>query len=130
MPMKRTKPAAVAMPRVLTAILGTLGVSAGLAFGAGCDDEEPFFKSCPLSTSIVELCREDQPNTELTCLVTQHPMCVEGVCATWEGSGTFCSRTCTDTADCPPESACLPYLDGSLSICVPDERPEPGQLTP
>lgn len=121
-PMKRTM--AVAVPMVLA------GLFVAVTSGTGCDDEEPFFRSCPLSTSIVELCREDQPNTELTCLVTQHPMCVEGVCATWEGSGTFCSRTCTDTADCPPESACLPYLDGSLSICVPDERPEPGQLTP
>lgn len=95
-----------------------------------CDETEPFFRSCPLSTSIVAICKEDQPNTELTCVVTQHPMCDEGVCAAWEGSGTFCSRTCTGSSECPPESACLPYLDGTLSVCVPDERPAPGQLTP
>lgn len=105
-------------------------LAALFATGSGCDDEEPFFRSCPLSTSIVEVCKEDQPNTELTCVVTEHPMCVEGVCAAWEGSGTFCSRTCTGTSECPPDSSCLPYLEGGLSICVPDERPEPGQLTP
>lgn len=96
-----------------------------------CDEAEPFFRACPLSSSIVAVCREDQPNTDLTCVVTEHPMCDERVCAAWEGSASFCTRTCELTSDCPPASSCLPYLRGmDISVCVPDERPAPATVAP
>jgi hypothetical protein len=92
---------------------------------SACDEGEPFYRTCPLSASILALCEEDQPGTELTCVVTDHPMCDEGVCAAWEGSASFCSRTCTTTDDCPTESKCLAYLEGSgIQVCVPDVRPQ------
>jgi len=111
----------------LSLAMALMGIA--VAFASGCDDEAEFFRSCPLSSSIIEVCREDQPNTDLTCVVTEHPMCDERVCAAWEGSGSFCSRTCELTSDCPPDSVCLPYLQGlDISVCVPNERPPAGRL--
>lgn len=113
----------------LSTVKTLIGFAIAAALAGGCDDELEFFRSCPLSSSIIEVCREDQPNTDLTCVVTEHPMCDERVCAAWEGSGSFCSRTCELTSDCPPDSVCLPYLQGlDISVCVPNERPPAGQL--
>ncbi len=112
---------AIASIRSVSALLGLLLACSG---ASGCDEGEPFFGACPLSSSIIELCEEERPGTELTCVVTDHPMCNEGVCAAWEGSASFCSRICLTTDDCPLASQCLPYLEGSgIQLCVPDELP-------
>lgn len=95
-------------------------------FVGGCDEEEPFFRHCPLSETLIEVCQENEPDTALTCVVREHPMCDERVCAAWEGSDSFCSRVCTADAECPPASTCKVYLD--YSVCVPDALP-PGPLT-
>jgi len=99
-------------------------VLGALAFSA-CDDAEPFFHHCPLSTTIIDVCEQESTDTELTCVVREHPMCEEQVCASWKGSDSFCSRACAADSDCPVDSTCQAYL--AYSVCVPNAVP-PGPL--
>ena len=94
-----------------------------LSFGlhAACDEEPDFFHPCPLSSSIVEACEAEGQNTQLTCVVTDHPMCEEKVCAAWENSPSFCTRVCDAQEACPLGSTCEAYLD--FKICVPEVVP-------
>jgi hypothetical protein len=85
---------------------------------AGCDGPPGPFEPCPLSQSILNVCAEDAEGTVITCVVESHPMCTDGICASWEGSEPFCSNPCDTDADCPSGSACLDYL--ALSFCVPE----------
>ncbi len=95
--------------------LGALGV-------AGCEDPADF-ESCPLSQSIVEACQADDTNSVLTCVVGDHPMCEESICASWEGSEPFCSRACQTVADCPADSTCEQHL--GTQLCVPASATSP-----
>lgn len=95
-------------------------VLGALALGA-CDEDPAFFHECPLSDTILELCAEQSDDTQLTCIVREHPMCEESICASWKGSASFCSRECTDDAGCPTDSTCQTYLD--FKVCVPNTPP-------
>lgn len=88
-----------------------------------CDEPPGPFEPCPLSQSILNACAEDAEGTVITCVVSRHPMCTEGVCASWEGSDSFCSQVCDADADCPAGSSCLDHLE--LSFCVPDSAIAP-----
>jgi len=101
-------------------------VLATFALASACDDEEPFFHSCPLSQTLINACAEQQENADITCAVREHPMCDESVCAKYRGSASFCTRSCTTDADCPTESTCQDYLvfeDDQFRFCVPNEPP-------
>lgn len=104
------------LPLWVSLVLGALGIAA-------CDDAEPFFKHCPLSTSIIEVCQEESTDIEFTCIVAEHPMCDEQVCASWKGSDSFCSRACAADSECPVDSTCQLHLD--FSVCVPNALPGP-----
>ncbi|MCB9729487.1 MAG: hypothetical protein H6744_08775 [Deltaproteobacteria bacterium] len=85
---------------------------------AACDDPE-LYGECPFSNSIEATCESQAGNTKLTCVVAEHPFCLESVCASWQGSSTFCTRACTADSDCPELSTCQTSLD--LSFCVENE---------
>ena len=97
-------------------------------FGAGCDEKVELFHDCPLSESILQACEAESTETEITCVVAQHPMCEERVCAEWEGSRSFCTKICDATHACPSGSSCEEYLN--FSFCVPDEIKTPPAVTP
>ena len=83
-------------------------------------ETEPLFIECPLSPSIKTACETEQQQTdeaELTCVVAEHPYCLESICASWRGSEPFCSRACEADTDCPADATCQEHL-GSL-FCVP-----------
>lgn len=98
-------------PRALVALLAFVSLG-------GCDEEE-FFRACPLSQRIVDVCEAESTSTAITCVVEDHPLCDEKVCASWKDSEPFCSRTCNVNADCPEGSTCEVYLD--FAFCVPAE---------
>ena len=79
-------------------------------------DEPQLYGDCPFSNRIVATCDSTVTNTNITCVVAEHPYCLESVCASWQGSTTFCSRACTSDAQCPEASTCRTSLD--LSFCV------------
>ena len=58
-----------------------------------------------------------------TCVVEEHPFCLEAICAAWEGGQPQCTRACTSSADCPTGATCQEHL--GVSFCV-DGAPEPG----
>jgi hypothetical protein len=84
---------------------------------SACDEPE-LYGDCPFSNRIVATCDSSTPSTSLTCVVAEHPYCLESVCASWQGSTTFCTRACTSDAQCPVASTCQTSLD--LSFCVED----------
>jgi hypothetical protein len=101
-----------------------------LALG-GCADEN-LFSTCPLSKSITETCAEQAGDqATFTCVVADHPYCNQSICASWLGSATFCTRSCSSNGDCegtPSPSTCEVHLAGEaeeLHFCVPDnQKPE------
>jgi len=100
-------------------VLPIAAITAITLAAVGCDDRPGLFTECPLSQSILNACAEDSESTFVTCVVESHPMCEEQVCASWEGSDSFCSRVCDVDADCPAGSRCLDYL--RFGFCVPDD---------
>ena len=105
----------VAMGRLTRICFALVLISIGAS--SGCD-EEPLFIDCPLSNSIVAACKEAADTTKFTCVVADHPFCFEKICASWKGSGSFCSRSCTSDGDCPPSSTCRQHLNSMF--CVPN----------
>jgi len=91
-----------------------LSVAAGIS---GCADEEVFI-DCPFSNSIESSCSSLDDTVAFTCVVESHPFCLDEICASWEGSRSFCTQRCEVDVDCPAESTCKESL--SLSFCVPD----------
>ena len=84
---------------------------------AGCADEEVFI-DCPFSNSIEASCSSYDDTVAFTCVVESHPFCLEEICASWEGSRSFCTQPCEVDVDCPADSACKQSLD--LKFCVPN----------
>ena len=58
-----------------------------------------------------------------TCVVADHPFCLEAVCAAWEGGQPQCTRNCETTADCPQGATCQEHI--GLRFCV-NGAAEPG----
>jgi hypothetical protein len=97
-------------------LLGAVVLLCGIIH-AGCA-ADPLFMECPLSKSIVETCAADSDNILFTCVVAEHPSCLESICASWLGEDAVCSQACGSDTDCPAGSTCKSHL--SLSFCVLD----------
>jgi hypothetical protein len=98
----------------------TILVAIGIGFTViGCDPEPPF-GTCPLSATILEVCEEEATDAVFSCVVASHPVCLDEVCASWQGSEPFCTLMCEDDVQCPEGSTCETYLDDRF--CVPADR--------
>ena len=86
-----------------------------LATGPGCAPD-PMFMECPLSNSIVAECQTDEDTILFTCVVAEHPYCLDSICASWQGSPAECTQSCQSDGDCPAGSTCQTHLN--LSFCV------------
>jgi len=105
-----------------------VAVTALGALSVGACDTTELFHDCPLSESIVDACEAESTTTDLTCVVTEHPLCEEQICASWRNSEPFCTQACSVNADCPVGSTCETYLD--FAFCVPTEVTTPVTTTP
>lgn len=103
---------------VARATLGLLPLLATFAAVSGCDPD-PLFEPCPLSNSIQQACAAEAEDTLYTCVVEDHPFCLEGVCASWLGQPSVCTKACASDTDCPDGTKCKTHLD--LKFCVQDE---------
>lgn len=54
--------------------------------------------------------------------MTDNLSCDSRICAVWQDSAPFCTVDCSDDADCPGGSNCVPFfLDSEADkFCVPD----------
>ncbi len=100
------------------ALLGLLLSLATIATASACDPD-PLFEPCPLSNSIQQACAAEAADTLYSCVVADHPFCLEGICASWLGQPSICTKACTSDTDCPEGSQCRAHLD--LQFCVLDE---------
>ena len=101
-----------------TLLLSAIAILCG-SVSAGCA-ADPLFMECPLSKSIVETCAADSDNILYTCVVGEHPSCLESICVSWLGAQAVCSQACAQGVDCPAGSVCKSHL--ALSFCVLDEH--------
>ena len=119
------------IPHFLVALL-MLGVTACHSDG--------LYDPCPLSKSIVAACSDAaqeglsctssddcgqglscvdgqcSDGTAFTCVVAEHPFCLEEICASWQGAPSVCTRECAIDDDCPGEGRCVQHQ--SLRFCV------------
>ena len=102
----------------MTFLIALLLLSLSAAIG-GCADEEVFI-DCPFSNSIETSCSSLDETVAFTCVVESHPFCLEEICASWEGSRSFCTQACELDVDCPAESTCKASLN--LKFCVPNSE--------
>ena len=112
-------------------------------FAVACHSDG-LYAECPLSNSILDACEQvpgegascataaDCPEglscaagqctdgTAYTCVVAEHPFCLEQICASWEGAESVCTRACTGDDDCPGEDKCMSH--NALRFCVASEQ--------
>ena len=86
-----------------------------IAIAPGCAPD-PMFMECPLSNSIVAECQTDEDSILFTCVVAEHPYCLDSICASWQGGPAECTQACQTDSECPAGSTCQEHLD--LSFCV------------
>lgn len=99
------------------------------------------YDPCPLSNSITEACDQVPgeglactsdaeceeglscvegrcaDGTAYTCVVAEHPFCLEEICASWEGAEALCTRACENDDDCPGLDRCKAH--NGIQFCVP-----------
>jgi len=113
----------------------------------GCDSKEEF-ETCEMSEkmksdcdfdSLTKTCDEFKTTCYASCMVGDHPQCLDGPCMIFQfrqlgstdtyKSTPFCTMECKKADPCPAEGACddcpkgstcLPFLD--KFYCVPDEH--------
>ena len=90
-------------------ILGAIALSPGCA-------PDPLFMECPLSNSIKATCEANAESIVYTCVVAEHPYCLESICASWQGSPAECSQACAGDSDCPEGASCQAHLD--MKFCI------------
>lgn len=124
---------------ILTALLVT-----GIGYLASACHSDGLYDPCPMSNSIQEAC-EQVPGegaecasdaecengltcvegrcadgTAYTCVVAEHPFCLEEICASWEGSEAVCTRACDSDGDCPGADQCKAH--NGLKFCVEADK--------
>ncbi len=100
------------------ALGGLLSLALATVTASACDPD-PLFEPCPLSHSIQQACAAEAEDTLYSCVVADHPFCLEGICASWLGQPAVCTKACASDADCPEGTQCKAHLD--LHFCVLDE---------
>ena len=118
----------------------SLLVASALALGAlGCHSDG-LYDPCPLSNSIKDACGKassegqscDESDdcqggltciegtcsdgTAYSCVVAEHPFCLERICASWQGAAPVCSRACESDDDCRDGYTCVGDL-GRSAFC-------------
>ena len=99
------------------ALAATLAAS---LLAVGCSDN--FGERCALPRIVDENCRSDSPDNKTSCVMTDNLSCDSRICAVWQDSAPFCTVDCSDDADCPGGSSCVPFfLDSEADkFCVLD----------
>lgn len=90
-----------------------------------CGEEGGFGSFCQLTPSMLDNCANEVEDSKLTCIYSGYPTCNGKVCAIWQESRAFCTRTCTDDGGCPGDATCQQYFEEKF--CIPNVLPEIGQ---
>ena len=103
-----------------------LGFALSLTFAltATACDPDPLYMECDLSSSIVDAC-EAREGDNFTCVVKEHPTCLEDICASYEDQQAVCTRSCNEDADCGSSPAAICYTDTLLTVTGSDGSQAP-----
>lgn len=128
---------------ILRATISALLLLSG-AFSAAACHSDGLYAPCPLSNSILDACSQtsgegeacataaDCPEglsctegqctdgTAYTCVVAEHPFCLEQICASWEGAASVCTRACATDDECPGDDKCMAH--NALRFCVSSDQ--------
>lgn len=107
--------------------------------GVACHSDG-LYDPCPLSNSIKDVCSQASAEgrscddsadcadgltcvdgtcsdgTAFTCVVAEHPFCLEQICASWQGAPSVCTRACVVDDDCPGTGSCVSHQ--GLDFCI------------
>jgi hypothetical protein len=123
--------------------ISALLILSGALFAVACHSDG-LYAPCPLSNSILDACAQAPgegavcttaaecseglscaagqctDGTAYTCVVAEHPFCLDQICASWEGTEPVCTRACVIDDDCPGADKCMAH--NSLRFCVVSEQ--------
>lgn len=113
---------------ILLLVLATLGCESKEQFEF-CDMSAKMKSDCEFDT-LDAICDPLQTTCYASCMVGDHPQCLDGPCMIFQfrelGSAdtymstSFCTFECADNEFCPEMSTCLQFLN--KKFCVPDEH--------
>jgi|GEM_PF-2569890 len=97
-----------------------------LALSVSACDPEPLYEGCPLSSRIQAVCDEqNQGKDDYTCVVREHPWCLEDICASYQDQPSVCTRACESDADCPSSPVAVCRADDILTVTAADGTTTP-----
>jgi hypothetical protein len=101
-----------------------IGLGVVLAAVAGCETQADY-APCGLDEEITSqgICTNDgSANAGTTsCVVKEHPHCMQSICLSYFGTPPFCSLGCSSDGDCPGSATCWSFSEQER-YCVPKSR--------
>ena len=107
----------------MTPLAVSLTVALAL-FAPGCDPD-PLYMECNLSSSILDACEARGDDDDFTCVVKEHPTCLQDICASYQDQPSICTKSCTEDADCGTNPAAVCYTDKLLKVSASDGSQTP-----
>ena len=93
--------------RMMTTRLA-VGLGLALALTATACDPDPLYMECNLSSSILDACEARDDDDDFTCVVKEHPTCLENICASYQDQPSICTKSCNEDAS-EEECSCQCY---------------------
>lgn len=97
-----------------------VGLGLALALTATACDPDPLYMECNLSSSILDACEARGDDDDFTCVVKEHPTCLENICASYQDQPSICTKSCNEDADCGTSPAAVCYTDKLLKVTASD----------
>lgn len=102
------------MAFAVLAIGGVGAATTAISLLTGCETQA-LYESCPLDEEVTKkgVCSGStaEGHDTSSCVVTAHPQCDLSVCLSYFGQPAFCTRTCSQDADCGDAAFCWTYAD-------------------
>lgn len=87
-----------------------------------CGDDFGTACTLPDNDTVKLACEGDGENSNASCVVENIVECDSRLCASYRGSSSFCTLSCSSDSDCPGSAFCAEFVIGTgRKYCVLDE---------
>jgi hypothetical protein len=88
----------------------------------GCEPQVSY-QGCAFDPLIDGACYDSGSGQLLSCVISNHPDCLDRICLSYQGSTAFCSSTCAADGDCARGGSCRSFKvgGGEEQYCVAPE---------